>query len=128
MNDKKVIVAGLVIFLVAVTSPFWFTHLSGAIVSRPVLEKPVGEAICVEDRPFMRQNHMQMLNQWRTTSVRNGVTEYTSMSYGTKHEMSLTKTCLKCHNRRDRFCDRCHSYASAAPTCWTCHNEPKGIN
>ena len=128
MNDKKVIVAGLVIFLIVVTYPFWSTPLIGAKVSRPVLEKPVGETRCVEDKTFMRENHMQMLNEWRTMSVRNGVTEYTSKSYGVKHEISLTKTCLKCHAKRDESCTRCHNYVNAAPTCWNCHNERKGIN
>jgi hypothetical protein len=128
MNDRKVIVAGLIIFLIAVTYPFWSTLLAGTKVSRPVLTKPVGETRCVEDTTFMRENHTQMLNEWRTVSVRNGVTEYTSKSYGVKHEMSLTKTCLKCHEKRADFCDRCHNYANVAPTCWNCHNERKGIN
>jgi hypothetical protein len=128
MSDRKVIAAGLVIFLIAVTYPFWFTLVAGAKVSRPVLEKPVGEARCVEEKAFMRENHMQMLSEWRTMSVRNGLTKYTSKSYGVEYEISLTKTCLKCHQKREEFCNRCHNYASVAPTCWNCHNEPKGIN
>lgn len=128
MNDKKVIIAGLAIFLAAVTCPFWYTLLAGAKVSRPVLEKPVGETRCIEEKIFMRENHMQLLNEWRTMLVRNGVMEYTSKSYGVKYEISLTKTCLKCHNKRDEFCNRCHNYVNAAPTCWDCHNELKGIN
>jgi hypothetical protein len=127
MNDKKLIVAGLVIFLIAVTYPFWSTHLSGAKVSRPELEKPVGETRCVEDKAFMRQNHTQLLNEWRTIFVRNGVTKYTSKAYGVEYEISLTKTCLKCHSKRDRFCDRCHTYANVVPNCWNCHNQLKGI-
>ena len=128
MNDRKVIAAGLVIFLIAVTYPFWSARLTAAKVSRPELEKPVGETRCVEDKAWMRENHMQMLNQWRTMSVRNGAMEYTSRSYGVKYEMSLTKTCLRCHKKRDEFCNRCHNYANVAPTCWNCHNELKGIN
>jgi hypothetical protein len=128
MDDKKVIIAGLVIFLVVVTCPFWYTPLIGAKVTGPVLEKPVGETRCVEDKTYMRENHMQMLNEWRTMSVRNGVTQYTSKSYGVKHEVSLSKTCLKCHEKKAEFCDRCHNYVSVAPTCWNCHNERKGIS
>ncbi len=127
-NDTKVIVAGLIIFLVVITCPFWFTLLAGAKVSRPALEKPVGETRCVEDVAFMRENHMQLLNEWRTMGVRNGAVEYISKTYGVKYEISLTKTCLKCHKKRDVFCDRCHNYANVAPTCWNCHNEPKGIS
>ena len=128
MNDKKIIIAGLAIFLAAVTCPFWFTLMAGAKVERPALEKPVGETRCVEDKTFMRENHMQMLDEWRTICVRSGVMEYTSKSYGVKYEISLTKTCLKCHKEREKFCDRCHNYVNADPTCWNCHNEPKGIN
>lgn len=127
MNDKKVIISGLVIFLLAVTSPFWFALLAGAKVSRPVVEKPVGATKCIEDTAFMRENHMQMLNEWRAMSVRNGVMEYTSKS-GVKYEASLTKTCLKCHTKRAESCDRCHTYVNVAPNCWNCHNERKGIN
>ena len=88
MNDKKVIVAGLVIFLIVVTYPFWSTPLIGAKVSRPALEKPVGETRCVEDKTFMRENHAQMLNEWRTLSVRNGVTSQEYGQYGTAYRLA----------------------------------------
>jgi hypothetical protein len=128
MNDKRMIAAGLVIFLVIVTYPFWATLMAGAKVSAPELEKPAGETRCVEDKAFMRQNHMEMLNEWKTISVRNGVMKYASKAYGVEYEISLTRTCLKCHEKKDRFCDRCHTYANAVPTCWNCHNQPKGID
>jgi hypothetical protein len=128
MNDKKMIILGLVIFLIILTYPFWYTLLAGAKVSRPVLEKPSGETRCIEEKAFMTANHMQLLNEWRDAVVRNDVAEYTSTAYGTKYEMSLTKTCLKCHNKREEFCNRCHNYVSINPTCWNCHNEQKGIN
>jgi hypothetical protein len=128
MDDKKMIIVGLVIFLIIVTYPFWYTLLAGAKVSRPVLEKPAGETRCIEEKAFMTANHMQLLNEWRDAVVRNNVAEYTSTAYGAKYEMSLTKTCLKCHNKREEFCNRCHNYVSINPTCWNCHNEQKGIN
>jgi len=128
MNDKKVIATGLVIFLAVVTYPFWSTLVAGAKVSPPELEKPVGETRCIEDKVFMRQNHMELLNEWKTISVRNGVAKYTSKTYGVEYEISLTKTCLKCHQKKDRFCDRCHAYATVVPNCWNCHNQPKGIS
>jgi hypothetical protein len=128
MNDKRVIASGLVIFLIVVTYPFWSTLMAGAKVSRPVLEKPVGETRCLEDKTFMRENHTQILNEWRTITVRNGIMKYTSKSYGTTYEISLTKTCLRCHNKKEDFCDRCHNYANVAPNCWNCHNQLKGID
>ncbi|MCG6538054.1 MAG: hypothetical protein L7F78_25890 [Syntrophales bacterium LBB04] len=60
-NDNKVIMTGLVIFLVIATYPFWFTFLAGAKVSRPVLENPEGETRCVEDKTFMRENQLKLL-------------------------------------------------------------------
>jgi hypothetical protein len=127
MNDKKVITLGLVIFLILVTYPFWRALLAGVNVSRPAVEKPVGETKCIEEKAFMTANHMQVLNTWRDAVVRNDIAEYTSTAYGKKYEMSLTKTCLKCHNKREEFCNRCHNYLSITPTCWNCHNEQKGI-
>jgi hypothetical protein len=46
MNDKRMIAAGLVIFLVAVTYPFWSTLMAGVKVSPPELEKPAGQTRC----------------------------------------------------------------------------------
>ncbi len=129
MNDKKVIILGLVVFLAAVTYPFWHAILAGAKVTRPTLEKPLaGETRCIEEKAFMTANHMQLLKEWRDAVVRDVGMEYTSKSYGTKYEMSLTKTCLKCHNKRDEFCTKCHGYVSMNPTCWNCHNVQKGID
>jgi hypothetical protein len=39
--------------------------------------------------------------------------------------MSLTQTCMRCHESRADFCDRCHAYAGAQPACWGCHVDPK---
>jgi hypothetical protein len=128
MNNRSVIVLGLAVFLIAVAYPFWSTLLSGADVSRPVLERPVGRTQCVEETTFMRQNHMQILDEWRIAAVRNGAVRYTSKAFKVQYEASLTKTCLGCHKNRAAFCDRCHNYAKVTPTCWNCHNSPSGTN
>jgi hypothetical protein len=73
----------------------------------------------VEDKEFMIAYHMDMLNTWRDDVVRRGEHVYTSKSEKT-YEKSLTRTCLKCHNREDS-CDRCHAYADVHPYCWDCH-------
>lgn len=122
------IILGLVIFLITITYPFWHTLLAGAKVTRPVLEKPAGETRCIEEKAFMTANHMQLLNEWRDAVVRNDIAKYTSTAYGAKYEINLTKTCLKCHKKRDEFCNRCHKYVNVNPNCWDCHNELKGIN
>ncbi len=128
MSDKGVIVVGLVIFVGLVTFPFWYTRAAGssAALARPALELPTDATQCVEDKPFMTAHHMELLNQWRDAVVREGQTQYTSWAFGTHYEMSLTKTCLRCHRNGQTFCDRCHNYADVHPGCWDCHVEPKG--
>jgi hypothetical protein len=44
-------------------------------------------------------------------------------SKGKEFEMSLQKTCMKCHTNKAEFCDKCHNYASVRPYCWDCHIE-----
>ena len=122
MNDKPKIIVGLVIAMIALTSPFWYTLAAGGATT-PELVVPEGK--CVEDAEYMRANHMDLLNQWRDRVVRQGQKEHTSSS-GTKHLMSLTKTCMGCHDKREDFCKRCHDYANVQPTCWSCHHESKG--
>jgi hypothetical protein len=43
-----------------------------------------------------------------------------------QYDMSLQNTCMKCHQNKAAFCDRCHNYVGVNPSCWGCHVEPKG--
>lgn len=131
MGDRGKIVFGLAVFVILVTFPFWSrVAASGESQTRlPELDYPTDETACVEDTPFMTANHMDLLNQWRDDLVRDGIQEYTATSGGNAgqvYEMSLTKTCLDCHESRDDFCTRCHDYANVTPTCWECHTTPGG--
>jgi hypothetical protein len=125
MSDKGKIIGGLVVFLIFVTFPFWQPVVAGGDAAQPELEYPVGESQCIEDTEFMRANHMDLLNQWRNSLVRDGVSEYTASS-GEQYSISLTGTCMDCHDNRETFCTRCHDYANVTPTCWSCHVEPRG--
>jgi len=125
MSDRGMIIGGLVVFLVLVTYPLWSTVVAGGEVAMPELEYPAGETACIEDTEFMRANHMDILNDWRNALVRDGETEYTSAS-GQQYTMSLTGTCMSCHDDRDTFCTRCHDYSNVTPLCWDCHVEPRG--
>ena len=49
MNDRVVIVAGLIVFLALVTSPFWYSAVAGAGAPLPELEKPTDGSHCIED-------------------------------------------------------------------------------
>ena len=63
---------------------------------------------------------MELLNEWRIKSVREGTNVYVA-SDGQEYEMSLQNTCLSCHSNKENFCDSCHSYAEVNPDCWDCH-------
>ena len=125
MSDKGKIIGGLVVFLILVTFPLWHTVAAGGEATQPELEYPVGESQCIEDTDYMRANHMDILNQWRNSVIRDGVTEYTASS-GERFTMSLTGTCMSCHDNRDTFCTACHDYSNVTPKCWSCHVEPRG--
>ncbi len=126
MSDKGKVISGLVVFVVLVTFPVWYTLGAGADGSRPELELPTDGTRCAEDKEYMTANHMGLLDEWRNAVVREGERDYTSKAFGTQFEMSLSRTCMKCHNNSDTFCNRCHTYADVKPLCWDCHFEPKG--
>ncbi len=125
MHDGGKIISGLIIFLVLVTFPFWFTFASGTPGYKPDPQKPANEKTCIESKEYMNAWHMDMLNQWRDAVVRDGQRMYIS-SDGKKYEMSLTNTCMKCHTDKEKFCDQCHNYVGVSPYCWECHVEPEG--
>lgn len=125
MSDKGKIIGGLVVFLVLVTYPLWHTVAAGGDATMPELEYPVSATECIEDTEYMRASHIDMLNDWRNALVRDGEVEYTSSS-GEQYTMSLTGTCIDCHDNKEAFCDRCHDFSNVTPTCWDCHVVPGG--
>ena len=94
MGDKGKILFGLAIFVILITFPFWGRLSAGdALPGRAELEYPANEEACVEDTPFMRASHMDLLNQWRDDLVRDGnMEEYVSELNGRTYPRSLTKT------------------------------------
>jgi hypothetical protein len=112
--------------IIGIVFPFWFTLALGNPDYRPDPELPAGQVQCVESKEYMVHWHMDLLNQWRDSVVRQGNRMYVSSEYGERHEMSLTRTCMRCHNSKEKFCDRCHDYTAVDPYCWDCHVEPKG--
>ena len=120
--DAGKIALGLIFFVVLVTFPFW-AGLGGSN-HIPDLKMPTNALECVESKEFMRPNHMQLLNQWRDSVVRENNHIYISTT-GKKYVKSLSKTCLGCHSNKEEFCERCHNYASVRPYCWSCHLGPE---
>jgi len=121
MYDKGKVVAGLVIFVLIMTFPFWYNL--GKAAPAPELkltEKAKAAKECVRDTAYMKAEHMQLLDVWRDEVVRNGKRDYVNEK-GKHFSMSLSNTCLDCHSNKAEFCDRCHNYSSVNPYCWDCH-------
>ena len=127
MSDKKLIIAGIVIFFALFTFPLWFNLGKAAPAPKLVLtEKAKAAKECVMPTDYMRANHMQVLDLWRHQVVRNGQRIFVNAE-GKEFTMSLSNTCLDCHSNKADFCDKCHNYASVTPYCWDCHiDNPKG--
>ena len=126
MKDKKLIVTGVIIFLIIATFPFWYNRGKAAPMPELILTpKAKAAKVCVRSTEYMRADHMQLLDKWRESVVREGDRVYVSPS-GKQYNMSLSNTCLDCHSNKAQFCDRCHDYASVRPYCWDCHlDNPK---
>ncbi|MDX9788771.1 MAG: sulfate reduction electron transfer complex DsrMKJOP subunit DsrJ [Desulfobacterales bacterium] len=124
--NKGLILAGLAVFLIVVTSPFWGNFGTAAPVPELILtEKAKAAKTCVFSKEAMKTEHMQLLDVWRDTVVRDGKRVYVN-SDGKSFNMSLSNGCLDCHSNKAEFCDRCHNYASVTPYCWDCHiDKPK---
>jgi hypothetical protein len=122
MYDSGKVIAGIVVFAVLMTSPFWLAI--GKETKFPELEKPKTEKKCVESKEWMKGNHMQLLDDWRHEVVRLGERKYENAE-GKEFDKSLTRTCIKCHENKKKFCDKCHTYSGVNPYCWTCHVDPK---
>ena len=123
MKDKKIIVTGVTIFIIIVTFPFWYNR--GKAAPAPELEltpKAQAAKVCVRSTEDMKAEHMQLLDVWRDTVVREGKRTYVNEE-GKEYVMSLSNTCLDCHSNKEKFCDVCHNYASVDPYCWDCHIE-----
>jgi len=128
MYDKNKIVIGLVIFVAIVTFPFWYNLGRASTAPEPKLsEKAKAAKECVVPKVDMKSEHMQILDLWRDTVVRDANRVYKT-SKGKTFNMSLSTgedSCMGCHEDKAEFCDKCHNYASVDPYCWDCHIAPK---
>jgi len=120
------IIVGLVIFIGALCAPFVMGKAVTHEYKQPELKLPVGEKECIESKEFMRREHMQLLNDWRDWALRDGKRIYTNHA-GKEFTISLQNTCMKCHNNKADFCDKCHTDAGVSPYCWDCHIQPEGL-
>ncbi len=123
MQGGPIVFTGLGLLVVAGVSPFLLSLGSGGDGTPPdltdVLERARAKGTCVEEAGHMRDAHMDLLNDWRDTVVRDGQRYYERD--GEQVMMSLTRTCLDCHGSREEFCTKCHDYLGVTPHCWDCH-------
>lgn len=114
-----------VLFCLAALSPFLANAFSASAAPEVSTDTPAIDELqskeCVASTGYMRDSHMQLLDQWRNDVVREGSYEYESAS-GQVYEKSLDDTCLECHSNREEFCDSCHTYAGVDLYCWDCHD------
>ena len=131
MYDGGKIITGLLIGSGLVSFPFWYNPGKAGSPHELKIDTPailqMKEKKCIEPAPYMRANHMELIDSWRKSVVRDGSRLYVA-SDGKKYRMSLSNTCLNCHSNKDKFCDRCHSYTGASPACWSCHVVPREMS
>ncbi len=132
--NKGPIFLGLLVFLAAALFPFYYDI--GTVNAKPdlKLDTPAiqswaalhnGKKDCVESKEYMRAEHMQLLNDWRDSVVRNMNRSYLSATNGYRFDMSLQNGCLNCHSNKKEFCDECHNYLAVKPYCFDCHLSPQ---
>jgi len=130
MNDKKWIVLGLIVLFGLFLFPLWYNLVFKGAQAAPapqlvLTERAQAAKQCVMPTDYMTAEHMQLLDLWRHSVVRNAKREFVNAG-GKVFNMSLSNTCLDCHANKAEFCDRCHQYASIEPYCWDCHiDNPK---
>lgn len=126
MYDGTKILIGLIIGLAFFLSPFFYNAGKAAKAPQPELTPKAKEAkVCVQEKTYMRENHMHLLDTWRHTVVRDEVRYFKSPLNDKMYYMSLQQTCMECHSNKSKFCDSCHNYLGITPYCWDCHVEPK---
>lgn len=122
MYDANKVIPGIIIFILFFTIPMWLNF--GRLEAIPKPELPKKEKKCIESKEYMRAYHMKLLDNWRKKAIRENKYIYTA-SDGKKYFISLQRTCFKCHNDTEKFCNKCHNFVITHPDCWNCHIAPE---
>lgn len=133
LYDGGKIIAGLIVFVGLAALPFFYNIGKANPKPEPKLDTPAikqwekqyGKKECIEPKAYMRAEHMQILNNWRDSVVRDNKRLYVSDASKRHFNMSLQNECMQCHSNKKKFCDECHNYLAVKPFCWDCHIAPK---
>jgi hypothetical protein len=87
MNEKPLIFAGLAVFLLAFSYPFWQITEDEAI---PQIAMETKGEECVAPVEYMRKNHMKLLDIWTDSVVRDG-DRFHIMPDGSKVENNIPR-------------------------------------
>ena len=131
--NKGPVFLGILVFLALALFPFYNNFGKTNKKPEPKTDTPAimeyeklnGKKECIESKEYMRAEHMQILNQWRDSVVRDYNRGYISDSNHQRWNMSLQNECMRCHSNKKKFCDECHNYLAVKPYCWDCHIAPK---
>jgi len=128
MRDGAKIAFGTLVGFAVIGLPVLWNASGATAAPVPDLHTPVIDALpekrCVEDTPYMREQHMQLLKFWRDSVVRGNARTYVNVR-GESFDISLQNTCMHCHSDKAAFCDRCHNYVAVKVSCFDCHVEPE---
>ena len=69
VNERIIVFAGLALFLLAASFPFW---RSTDPEDFPKVSMETKGDQCVAPADYMRKNHMELLETWRDSVVRDG--------------------------------------------------------
>jgi len=120
-RDQRGLFAVLALFILAALWIFRPTVNAENVSVHAVASAPIDSTVCIAPTEYMRNSHMQVLDNWRRTGARDSHPYVTPD--GRKFQKSLD-TCLGCHGTNRYFCISCHMYADAKPNCWNCHQSP----
>ena len=124
--DKGKIFLGLAIFVALVASPFWYNPVFGTGTTAPPEVKLPKRRAAVRaaegrDAGLAHAGHLRLARDGRARRRRGR----TATPTAARRQMSLSNTCLGCHEGKKKFCDTCHEYLAVQPFCWDCHFDPK---
>jgi len=116
-------IAGTIALLLALAAAV-AAGASAASASDTVGAPGAAKASCVEETAFMRRNHMDLLQNHRDRTVKDGIRT-------TRHSL---EGCVNCHADKETgsvvgrnaagkegFCAGCHRFVAVSPNCFDCH-------